>query len=213
MYQLLKTIKSYNKQTDWHSSKFDGYDLSKFLLKFIHLLKGKKVLDFGCGNGRDLESFYKKGLNVIGIDYSDELIKRARNRVKNVNILKMNFVTKLSFKDKEFDGIWASASLLHVPKKSLDKVLSELRRILNNRGVLFISVKEGKGERIIKDDYGYEERFFSFFKKRELVNILIKAGFKILQVSVVTDEKLRVAFQKKKIKQNWIFLYCTKDQQ
>ena len=51
MYDLSKTIKSYDNSTKWHSAKFDGYDMGDYLTKFIKLLRGKKVLDFGCGNG------------------------------------------------------------------------------------------------------------------------------------------------------------------
>ena len=210
MHELLKTIKSYNKQAEWHSSKFDGYDWSKYLLKFTNLLKGKKILDFGCGNGRDLKLFYKNKFDAIGIDYSDELIKIARKKLKNVKILKRNFLKKLDFKDEEFDGVWACASILHIPKKSLNKVLLEIRRILKKQGILFISVKKGKGEKIVKDDYGDEKRFFSLFKKTELINRLKNLRFRLIKTYKVSDDKLRVRFKKKKNKRDWIILYCQK---
>ena len=210
MHQLSKTIKSYDKQADWHSNKFDGYDLTDYQLKFIKLLKGRKILDFGCGNGRDLEFFYKKEFEVIGIDYSDALIKKARSRINNVKVLKMDFLKKLDFKGEEFDGVWASASLIHVPKKSLNKVLSELKRIMKPKGVLFVSVKEGAEEKFVKDDFGNEKRFFSFFDKKELMDILNKMGFKTIESHIISDEKLRVGFMKKKTPQNWIMLYSIK---
>lgn len=99
MYELSKTIKSYNKQVKWHSAKFDIYDLSKYLLKFIRLLKGKKILDFGCGNGRDLEFFHKNNFDVIGIDYSDKIIKDDYgNEVRFFSFFKKDeLVKKLKF--------------------------------------------------------------------------------------------------------------------
>jgi SAM-dependent methyltransferase len=209
--ELFKTKESYNKQADWHSSKFNSYDCDEYLLKFIKLLKGKKILDLGCGNGRDLEFFCNKNFDAIGVDYSKELIKKAKNRIKNIRILEMDFLKKLKFKNDTFDGIWACGSLLNVPKKSLDRILLELKRVLKNKGILFISVKEGKGERMVKDDYGECSRFFSFFKKQELVNKLRNIGFNLIHSFNIPDEKLRVGFKKKKTKQNWIILYFVKN--
>jgi len=210
MYDLSKTIKSYDNSTKWHSAKFDGYDMGDYLTKFIKLLRGKKVLDFGCGNGRDSDFFDKKGLNITGIDYSDELIKIAKIRVKNAKILKMDFLKNLEFKDKCFDGVRASASLLHVPKEVVIRVLKEINRVLKIHGVLFISVKEGEGEKIVQDDYGNEDRFFSFFKTKELTGILNKSGFKVLTYELISDDKTRVYFVKKKRKQKWIMIYSIK---
>ena len=208
------SIKSYNKSVEWHSTKFDNYHFDKYLKKFIKKLKGKKILDVGCGNGRDLEFFIKKKFDVIGIDCSYELIKKAKIRFKklksrNIKILKMNFLQKLDFKNDEFDGIWACASLLHVPKKSITDVLLELKRILKKGGMLFISVKEGVGERFVKDDYGHQERFFAFFKKNELIQLAQSVGFDIIESYYIPDEKLKIGF-KKKHGQKWIILYCNK---
>ena len=72
----------------------------------------------------------------------------------------------------------------------------------------FISVKEGKKEKMVKDDYGSETRFFSFFKKKELIKKLEILGFQVLYSYEVPDEKLRDRGKKKK--QKWIILYSVK---
>ena len=122
----------------------------------------------------------------------------------------MDFFKKLKFKNYEFDGVWACASIIHIPKKFLKKVLLELRRILKINGLLFVSVKEGSGERMVKDDYGNKKRFFSFFKKDELVGLFKNLGFRLLDSYRLSDDKLRVAFTKKKTRQDWITLYFEK---
>ena len=210
MDYLSKTIQSYNEQTEWHSAKFEGYDWKEYLERFVRLIGGRKILDLGCGNGRDLEFFYKQNFDAIGIDYSTKLIKKTRDRLPKVKILRMNFLKKLRFEDEEFDGMWASASLLHVPKKSLDNVLLEIKRVLRDNGILFVSVKVGIGEKIVKDDHGGGSRFFSFFTKEELEDKLKNFGFDIIESYILSDDKLRIHFLKKKTEQNWIVLYCRK---
>ena len=75
---LSKTIDSYNSGANWHSKKFDGYNWGPFAEEFVKSLSGKKVLDFGCGNGRDSSFFVSVGLDVVGIDFSEELLKIAK---------------------------------------------------------------------------------------------------------------------------------------
>ena len=209
MDRLSQTLKSYKRQIKWHSEKFDSYDMGKYLKKFTSMLIGKKILDFGCGNGRDLKFFEENGFDATGVDYSDDLIKIARQRCKS-EIIKMNFLQSLKFKDGSFDGIWASASLLHVPKENLRFVLSEIGRILKPEGVLFVSFKEGDGQGIIKDDFGNEKRFFSFFDIDEIVQILTKNGFGVIDAEKSKDGKFRKRPANKKIL-TWIMLYCLKN--
>jgi ubiquinone/menaquinone biosynthesis C-methylase UbiE len=210
MKYLKNTIKSYDEQWRWHSKKFDGYDLRPDLLKFLGLLKGKKVLDFGCGNGRDLDFLSRYSLDLTGIDYSDKMLAISRNRVKSAKIIKMNFLGKIKFPDSKFDGICASASLLHVPKKSIGKILKELHRILKKDGILYISVKEGEGQKIIGDDFGTEIRFFSLFRKKEMEGLAISVGFKVIKSCTIPDSKIRIGFAKKKRKQYWVNMFCRK---
>lgn len=121
MDHLSQTIKSYDSGARWHSEKFDAYDWPLYLSKFVKMLEGKKVLDLGCGNGSDCEFFAKHGLDATGIYYSAELLKLAKSRVTKAKFFKANFLKPLEFKDNEFGGVWACASLLHVPKKKYSR--------------------------------------------------------------------------------------------
>ncbi len=211
MNPLTKTRESYNTQADWHSRKFDGYDWKKECMKFLGMLQGKKILDAGCGNGRDMQFFSRQGYKVTGIDNSDEMVRRASAQVRDAKVRKMDFLTRLDFKNNEFDGVWASASLLHVPKKSLGGVLAELKRVLKDHGVLFVSVKEGKGEIVVQDDFGEGERFFSFYTEKEIKQRLESHGLEVRKSYRRNDDDVRVGFQKKKGKQVWIIAFAVKE--
>ncbi len=168
-----KTAREYARLT-YKKGMFRGC-LDKFI---SYLRKGGLVLDVGCGSGRDSKYLANRGMNVIGIDYSEKMLEEARERVKNCKFVKMD-MRKLKFGNGNFDGVWAMASLLHVPKKDASSVLLELNRVLKTGGILFISVKEGEGERLVEGVH--EEggkKFFAYYRMGELKEFLEKSGFK-----------------------------------
>lgn len=113
-----------------------------------HIPKHGKILDAGCGSGRDSLYFKKHGYSVTAMDSSEQLVKLA-SELLGEDVLLMSF-DELEFCD-EFDGIWACASLLHVPKSSIDAVLHRLTGALKAGGVLYASFKYGDGETIERE--------------------------------------------------------------
>jgi SAM-dependent methyltransferase len=155
---------------------------------FVSFIKGnKEVLDVGCGAGVKSKYLSSKGLNITGIDFSEKLIEIANREVPNVRfqVLDMKDVSHLS---TQFDGIFAQASLLHIPKKEISGVLTGLVSCLVSGGYMYVAVKgmrpNGKEEEVLKEnDYGYEyERFFSYFTMDEL-----KKYFHDLKLSIVYE--------------------------
>ena len=130
------------------------------------------VLDAGCGSGRDSLVFKKLGLNVTAIDASPEMVSFARKRGVRA---KVSLFQKLSIQS-HFDGIWASATLLHIPHRELHDVLTRFRCALKPDGVIFVSLKEGTGERIEADG-----RFFSYFTVSAFREQARRAGFNVLE--------------------------------
>ena len=101
-----------------------------------------KILDAGCGSGRDARAFQQAGYEVKAFDASPALAQKAENILgQPVEILRLQ---EIAFQD-EFDGIWACASLLHVPLDELPDVFRRLHRALKNKGVLYASFKYGSG--------------------------------------------------------------------
>ncbi|MBI2064544.1 MAG: class I SAM-dependent methyltransferase, partial [Candidatus Yanofskybacteria bacterium] len=160
--------------------------------KFVSFLKpGNLVLDVGCGAGIKSKYLIRKGLNVVGIDLSEEMIEIAKIEVPEARFKVADIIEPLEF-DEKFDGIFAQAVLLHVPKDDIKNVLTNLIDLLKPKGYLYIAVKglkEGQPEeQIIKEnDYGYEyERFFSFYTPEELIDYLKELGMTIVYNEIIS---------------------------
>ena len=102
-----------------------------------------KILDFGCGSGRDTYYFRNKGYDVDAIDGSKELCKIA-SEYTGISVKKMLFEELDSV--EEYDGIWACASILHVEKKKLPDIIKKMTTATKNGGVIYTSFKYGDFE-------------------------------------------------------------------
>lgn len=109
-----------------------------------HIPPGGYILDAGCGSGRDTLAFLQKGYHVTAFDASSTLATLAeRHTGQPVQVLRFQ---DLAWR-REFDGIWACASLLHVPAADLPEALGRLALALRPGGILYASFKYGQGSR------------------------------------------------------------------
>ena len=104
---------------------------------------GAAILDFGCGSGRDAKAFLELGFSVEASDGSEELCRRA-SELTGIPVKRMLF-SELSAADR-YDGIWACASILHLPRPELSCVLGKIVAALKKEGVLYCSFKYGTFE-------------------------------------------------------------------
>ncbi|MBL7101052.1 MAG: class I SAM-dependent methyltransferase [Nanoarchaeota archaeon] len=202
--KLKIAVKTYNKIAKIYS-KFTFHKVYQYPLnKFISMIPKKaKVLDAGCGSGRDAEYFKEYGFDVTAIDAAEKMVEEAKKNVKGVKFKKMDMM-KTDFKDKTFEGVWAAASLLNNEKKNVPKILAELKRILNDEGVLYVSVKEGGGEEIRKvEKYNNEPIPFFYYTLPEMEELVKKAGFQIVHSGFSEDIEKRKGTK-------WIDIYCKK---
>lgn len=100
-----------------------------------------RILDFGCGPGRDLLTFSSLGHEPVGLDGAPAFVAMARENAR-VEVLHQNFL-ELDLPDASFDGVFANASLFHVPARELPRVLAQLCACLKPGGVLFVSNPRG----------------------------------------------------------------------
>ena len=129
-------------------------------------------------------SFSQKKYKVTGIDLSSKMINICKKRNIDVDFRIMN-ILDLKFEDESFDGIWANASFIHIPKNEFFKGLNESLRILKKDGVMYISLKLGNNEGIENDDrYGIANKYMSYFSKDEIEKDLIDSGFSIIQSEI-----------------------------
>lgn len=120
-------------------------DMSELYRPFVaHLKPGARILDAGCGSGRDAKAFSEMGYEVEAFDASAELVELARQHT-GLPVKQMRFedVTE----GERYDGIWCCASLLHVPLAELPGVMTQLAKALKPGGVWYLSFKYGSGER------------------------------------------------------------------
>lgn len=190
MNEKSTTIQAYDKTASIYSkTHFGPFWIREFQL-YKKLVPGKKILDIGCGAGRDAVVFVKNRFDYLGIDASEGMLKAAKERVEKGKFRKMDFY-KLKFPANSFDGTWAAASLLHIPKKRVKGVLKEIKRVLKPNGISFISLKEKT-----KHDEGlfpYERspgtfRYWSYYTQEEFKTILKRVGFELIK-SIKHKEK------------------------
>ena len=127
---------------------FDGtvnVDMSSLYETFTrHLAPGARVLDAGCGSGRDAKAFQEMGYQVEAFDASSAMVELAREHT-GLPVQVMTFAD-VDWKE-EFDGIWCCASLLHVPAVELPGMMHRLADALKSGGIWYVSFKYGDGER------------------------------------------------------------------
>lgn len=139
-----KTIEYYDKNSELFVSSTKDVEFNKMqnmLLKYLK--KGDYILDLGCGSGRDSKAFLEKGFKVVSVDGSEKLCNIASSYIGE----KVIFSTFQNFKSNiKFNGIWACASLLHLPYKDLKEVIKNLRNNLKEEGYFYLSFKYGEFE-------------------------------------------------------------------
>ena len=113
------------------------------LASFVDALPGPRVLDAGCGPGRDAEYFHARDLDPIGVDAARGMIEYARTHRPGQYLL-MD-VRDLAFEDDRFDGLWCPASIFFVPMGGMETALDEFARVLRPNGVARIGFKLGEG--------------------------------------------------------------------
>ena len=162
------TLEFYAREAAAYGRRSDGIGVSKALVAFLALIpKGGHVLDLGCGTGRDTQAILEAGFEVTALDGSPQMAAEAEKRIGRP-VLVMLF-DEMIF-ERRFDGIWASASLLHVPRAGLPDVLSRVHAALKPGGLIEAGFKSGNAEG--RDKLG---RYYNYLDAEELAP-LFRAG-------------------------------------
>ena len=141
------TLDCYNQNAEdfWEGTRY--HDVSQNIAAMLQYIEGERpftILDFGCGPGRDLKVFAELGHVAIGLEGAAQLAAMAR-AYSGCEVWQQDFL-KLDLPENYFDGVFANASLFHVPSQELPRVLLELRACLKPGGVLFSSNPRGHNE-------------------------------------------------------------------
>lgn len=178
------TINTYNLiAQDYSDSYFDYYlNELEYIDEFLDLLPPKgKVLDAGCGPGGISKHLIEKGFEAVGIDLSENMLQIAKAKVPKGDFRNQE-IRNLNFPPDHFDGVIASYSLVHVPKKDILSTLTGFNRVSKLDGVLFISVHEGNGEKLLDEPFKPGEKIFvDYFSSEEMENYLSQTEFQVLE--------------------------------
>lgn len=154
------TLQYYNEHADDFAHSTFHVNMENLRSRFLNnLTDGARILDFGCGSGRDARAFLDQGFQVDAVDGSKELCEKA-SRLTGIAVKNMLFEELDA--SGVYDGIWACASILHLPKSELSGVLTKIRDALKLGGILYTSFKYGTHEGMRNG------RYFSDFTEESL---------------------------------------------
>lgn len=141
------TLADYARRAPQYREGTKDHDVSQNIAELLRHLEGAppfRILDLGCGPGRDLKVLRDLGHEAVGLEGLPEFAAMAR-RDSGCEVLEQDFL-RLDLPAASFDGIYANASIFHVPTQELPRVLKELRAALRPRGVLFCSIPHGDNQ-------------------------------------------------------------------
>ena len=169
-----ETMEFYDGDPEGYAASTIGGDVSDARGRFFRLLaSGARVLDLGCGSGRDTMAFMREGFAVTAVDGSEGMCRVASQHtgapVRRLDFLELDY-------EGEFDGIWACASLLHLRPDELPTALSLVRRALADGGVLCMSFKRGdfSGRR--------DGRWYTDLEPDRMEMLAEDAGFTVIDI-------------------------------
>jgi SAM-dependent methyltransferase len=142
-----RTLQHYDDTAEEFWQGTADHDVSQNYAALLESLRGPgpfRILDFGCGPGRDLRAFRDLGHEAVGLDGAERFVVMARQH-SGCEVLHQDFLA-LALPPESFDGIFANASLFHVPCRELPRVLGELWAALKPGGVLFSSNPRGSNQ-------------------------------------------------------------------
>ena len=158
-------------------------DVASLRARFLeHVTPGGRILDAGCGSGRDARAFFEEGYDVSAFDGSAELATFA-SAYAGIAVQHLTFA-EMEWRDA-FDGVWASASLLHVPRADLDGIFKRFARALKPNGAWYLSMKLGDSDRLVNG------RLFTDVTEPELRNRLEALGLQVSELWCTDDVRPR----------------------
>lgn len=140
-----------------------------------------RVADVGCGPGWESATFAERGHEVVAVDLTPAFLELARTEAPTASFARMD-MRQLAFAEDSFDGAWACASFLHVPREDAAGTLEGFRRVVRPGGVVYLSVARGDGE-TEGESYDEDSRQFTLYRSEQLRTMAEDAGLVVESVS------------------------------
>jgi len=187
------TVEFYNNNSYEFYNNTISAEMDSLYKSFLeYVVPGGKILDAGCGSGRDSLYFKNQGFSVTAFDASEEMVKLSSRLIKQEVLLMRFEELKL---DEQYDGIWACASLLHVRRQDSVNVIRNLAKFLKGTGVFYMSFKYGDKE------YEKDGRYFNCFDEENFKAV-------ILQIPELSIEKINITIDVRPGRNEEYWLNC-----
>ncbi len=187
---IAQTLDVYDREaetflTRWGKGKYKRPPLLNEWLRMIP--KGSQLLDLGCGAGQDTRYLRSIGHRVIGLDHTLPLLAFASRRSSTLPYI-LGDIRTIPIADDCLDGVWAAASLIHLPKPVARLVFAELAKCVRPGGLFAATITQGRSSGI-KTRGWMPGRFFARWQKDELARALSQAGWQVLSLRVVHNRE------------------------
>ena len=178
----MDSIEYYNQNATEYFEHTVNIDMQENWDRFTRLIpEGGSILDLGCGSGRDSAYFISCGFDVPAMDASEELCDLASIHIGQ-DVIHLSF-TEMDF-NEVFNGIWACASLLHVPSSQFEDIFKKVVKSLKVNGVLFMSFRYGDYEGV------REGRFYKDYRTKELKELISRFdNMEIIEIQKCEDSR------------------------
>lgn len=179
----------YNAIAEIYADCYGKIDYCKtYIDNFVSMLSGKRILDIGCGAGQITDYLAQKGFDVIGIDFSQGLLKIARQNFPNLRFVCVDIC---NYEQKEkFDGIIAKDMLFHLPDENLIQVLKKIRELLEENGIFCVIMDMPKvsGEQVFVEELNDKYQiYYNYLTPDKLKNLMVQTDFKINSINIVKN--------------------------
>jgi SAM-dependent methyltransferase len=188
--EVAQTLQTYERDADvflkrWGRKK---YKRPLLLTEWLKILPAQAtLLDLGCGAGQDARYLTRVGHRVIGLDRAMSLLQFANGGIPSVPLVLAD-IRALPIRADSLDGIWAAASLIHLPKRNVAGVLVALRQLMKPGGAFAATFTYGSNSRI-KQTGWMPGRYFARWRKDELARAYRRTGWRVLSVRVVSNQE------------------------
>ena len=183
-----KTLDYYNTNSTKLNERYESADVNEVQRLLLRsFLKNSKILEIGCGSGRDASFMTKNDFDVIAIDGSKNMIEEAKKIHPELfeKLYHKTLPNDLTF-NKTFDGVYSIATLMHLSKIDLAKTISKIYDLLDQNGKFLMSVSLFRND-IDKNGFDDKGRFFLVLSFEEWINLVENIGFKILETKTNDD--------------------------
>lgn len=189
MSKINTTIDYYNHNAAWYFKETVNVNMTECCERFLkYIVPGGRIIDMGAGSGRDTKYFKDHGYIVEAIDASEEMCRLA-SVYSGIEVRCKNICDWRP--EKNYDGIWANASLVHMSIAEIERFIIKASNCLNLNGAFYISMKSG-----IHTGYDNNGRYFTEFSKEILQQIILKnMTFRIVETWNTEDSMCRDDFQ------------------